>query len=111
MGVNFKADINLNFKDLDALEIYNSDNDIYSLLLKITESKNLDFDQNQPKPGQSDSCNQPQAKVHALIIIEFAIHFSVLTYSSIVIYLKRSLKLKIEKQEILEKKYLNNQYI
>lgn len=97
MDVNFKADINLNFKDLDALEIYNSDNDIYSLLLKITESKNLDFDQNQPKPGQSDSCNQPQAKVHALIIIEFAIHFSVLTYSSIVVYLKRSLKLKIEK--------------
>lgn len=65
MGGGSKSDFNLNFDDMDILEMYNSDNDIDSLLLKITEG------QNQPKPGQSDSCDQPKVKV--LIKHEFAI--------------------------------------
>lgn len=76
MGDDSKAVFNLNFEDMDILEMYNSDNDIDSLLLKITEGQNPDFDQNQPKPGQSDSCDQPQTKV--LMKLEFAIHLNVL---------------------------------
>lgn len=47
-----------------------------SLLLKITEGQNPDVDQNQPKSGQFDSCDQPQTKV--LIKLKFAIHLNVL---------------------------------
>lgn len=64
MGDDSKAVFNLNFEDMDILEMYNSDNDIDSLLLKITEGQNPDVDQNQPKSGQFDSCDQPQTKVY-----------------------------------------------
>lgn len=73
MGGGSKSDFNLNFDDMDILEMYNSDNDMDSLLLKITEG------QNQPKPGQSDSCDQPQVKVHIVLIkLEFAIQLNFL---------------------------------
>lgn len=72
MGDGSKADFNLNFEDMDILEMYNSDNDIDSLLLKKTEG------QNQPKPGQSDSCDFPQVKV--LIKLEFDIQMNGLNY-------------------------------
>lgn len=50
MGDDSKAVFNLNYENMDILEMYNSKNDINSLLLKITEGQKSDFDQNQQKP-------------------------------------------------------------
>lgn len=75
MGDDSKAVFNLNYEDMDILEMYNSKNDINSLLLKITEGQKSDFDQNQQKPWKSDFCEQLQTKV--LMKLEFAIHLIV----------------------------------
>lgn len=50
MGDDSKADFNLNFEDMDFLEIFNSDNDRFT------------GPQSNIKPGQSDSCDQLQSK-------------------------------------------------
>lgn len=51
MDDDSKADFILRFEDIDILKMYNSNNDIDSLLLIRIEGQHPALDQNQPKPG------------------------------------------------------------
>lgn len=78
----------LNFEDIDILEMYNSDNDIDSLLFKITEGQNLGYDQNQQKLVQSNSWDQP----HGISKPWICLSFECLTMSNLIIYNKKIYK-------------------
>lgn len=78
----------LNFEDIDILEMYNSDNDIDSLLFKITEGQNLGYDQNQQKLVQSNSWDQP----HGISKPWICLSFECLTMSNLIIHNKEIYK-------------------
>lgn len=75
MGDGSKADFNLNFGDMDILEMYNSDNDIDSMLLKKLRAK-INQNQNNLIPVTSAAgvehkytphCLQPPQSLNLMI--------------------------------------------